>query len=740
MASFHRDALTLSAEVFAVVGVADVVLRQLIALTNLATAAANASRTAREMRVRLQSLAGAILAVRTWAESYAGSDFATRDNQRISANVTETLLQCSTRLGAISKNLHDVESRASGTLARFWTGFRFARDEQAHHQAMTDLMSYTSALQLAMQSRQGTDLAIIRHQQTLHAQSTAENHDGLKAGVDTLLHTTSTHAEATQSHHTAMLARLDNLQLTQVKASSQLVATNTEAIKAGFSDIQQRQAAASESLLAATQATLQACTDAVMTTVRLTHLNDYEVLVEGEKLGAGVDALHYLNKYLSHSLRSLAESDGGLILPRDLAASLTNEIDKMIKYSQHFNRCGTTGLLAGSGYHFPQRIHTISVKSQARANHDDGFIAINSVEGEDPLGRRFQHIRFTAFSVKPSGDGSAIFGRISRIHVGIGQQIRRQLRLLNILPRDSPVFSFAANNNVDVLKRLFAEGKASILDYDEDGLGLLWHASRGHSWATLHLLLDLGADASECSVRPSWFSSIGFTLGHGIDLAGSQKHIPSVPEFPSEFKTCWNFLQLVKVEATQTGEAAAMLFATFYNPHNQNKAIRTAQKEHLFSILWDSGLGRRRILGLICAPCKVVASLIAAITAWVRTGALRENPGISDTNGRSILHLLLLASSSQDGATFEEQLVFSMEDSQTDWERVCRATFYAHMLGWRGWHNVRTTLERLLRLFLESGVHPLQKDKEGVSAWDIARSSAFEGDRKFYSHILEPFV
>jgi hypothetical protein len=155
MASFHRDALTLSAEVFAVVGVADVVLRQLIALTNLATAAANASRTAREMRVRLHSLAGAILAVRTWAESYAGSDFATRDNQRISANVTETLFQCSTRLGAISKNLHDVESRASGTLARFWTGFRFARDEQAHHQAMTDLMSYTSALQLAMQSRQG---------------------------------------------------------------------------------------------------------------------------------------------------------------------------------------------------------------------------------------------------------------------------------------------------------------------------------------------------------------------------------------------------------------------------------------------------------------------------------------------------------------------------------------------------------------------------------------------------------
>jgi hypothetical protein len=455
-------------------------------------------------------------------------------------------------------------------------------------------------------------LAIIRHQQTLHAQSTAENHDGLKAGVDTLLHTTSTHAEATQSHHTAMLARLDNLQLTQVKASSQLVATNTEAIKAGFSDIQQRQAAASESLLAATQATLQACTDAVMTTVRLTHLNDYEVLVEGEKLGAGVDALHYLNKYLSHSLRSLAESDGGLILPRDLAASLTNEIDKMIKYSQHFNRCGTTGLLAGSGYHFPQRIHTISVKSQARANHDDGFIAINSVEGEDPLGRRFQHIRFTAFSVKPSGDGSAIFGRISRIHVGIGQQIRRQLRLLNILPRDSPVFSFAANNNVDVLKRLFAEGKASILDYDEDGLGLLWvrgychqhspliliiiqHASRGHSWATLHLLLDLGADASECSVRPSWsvyclsVSSILLETHYftGLAVLDSRLAMESILQVPrSTYHLCQNSHQSLRLAGIFSNWSKSKLHKPgrqqqCCSPHFTTRTTRTKQYARL---------------------------------------------------------------------------------------------------------------------------------------------------------------
>lgn len=86
MASFHRDALTLSAEVFAVVGVADVVFRQVVALTRLATAAANASSSAREMRSRLQSLASAITAVRNWAESYRRSDFATQDNQSISSS------------------------------------------------------------------------------------------------------------------------------------------------------------------------------------------------------------------------------------------------------------------------------------------------------------------------------------------------------------------------------------------------------------------------------------------------------------------------------------------------------------------------------------------------------------------------------------------------------------------------------------------------------------------------------
>lgn len=155
MASFHRDALTLSAEAFAVVGVADVVLRHIVTLTRLATAAVNASSSAGEMRSRLQSLAGAVGTVRSWAESYARSDFAREDDQRISAGVTDTLLRCSARLGSIYKNVYKVDSGSSGALARFWTGLRFAYDEKELQASLMDLSSYTDTLQLLMLGRHG---------------------------------------------------------------------------------------------------------------------------------------------------------------------------------------------------------------------------------------------------------------------------------------------------------------------------------------------------------------------------------------------------------------------------------------------------------------------------------------------------------------------------------------------------------------------------------------------------------
>lgn len=155
MASFHRDALTLSAEAFAVVGLADVVFRNVAGLIDLASRAAHASSTARGLLSGLKGLASALVAVRSWVEGYETSDFAAHDGQRVAISIRTVLADCSTQMGAIYRNLHDVQSGSSGALARFWTGLRFARDEKELRQSITELSRYTDALQLLMLSRNG---------------------------------------------------------------------------------------------------------------------------------------------------------------------------------------------------------------------------------------------------------------------------------------------------------------------------------------------------------------------------------------------------------------------------------------------------------------------------------------------------------------------------------------------------------------------------------------------------------
>lgn len=635
------------------------------------------------MRVRLQSLASAILSVRGWAESYAASDFVTQDDQRISTSVTETLLQCSTRLGAIFKNLHDVEAGSSGALARFWTGLRFAQDEKALHQSMNDLSTYTTSLQIAMQSRQGTDLTILRRQQTLHTKATAE-------------------------YHTNTLSRIDEIQQHQV--------TTQSTMQAGFQDL--------------------------MTTLQLTYLNEDQVHVEGDNLSTGVDALRYLNKHLSHSLASLSETDQGLTLPTDVAATLSGEIDKMIRYSQRCNQGVKQARFSGSDYAISQRIHTLPVRFRGQAIDDNGYIIIEATEGEDPLGRRTQHIRFTSFTVRPSGYGSAILGHVSRVNLGDGQQIQRHMRVLNILPYESRVFALAWDDDVEGMKRLLATGEASLLDYDEYGYGIFWYAATNLSWKTIHLLLDLGANASKCYIKGNntMSDSIAWSIGLGVsDHIETSHDAGNIDLDPTEsqLRMCRDLLHLSKTGFLETNTSGGLVRWTCNEPPKTPEA--KILQERYFSILWDCGLGRRSIMGMAQDPHTLRSTFVAAMTAWARGRAVHHAPTISDKPSRTSLHILLLALV-ESWERYVDRLATLMETSTTDWERICRAVFYAETFR----DNIQsrgTKLElegRLSLLLLNQGVDPLQNDNEGVSAWDVVKEST---DRvSFYRKILLPFI
>lgn len=227
---------------------------------------------------------------------------------------------------------------------------------------------------------------------------------------------------------------------------------------------------------AVTQSTMQAGFQDLMTTLQLTYLNDDQVQIEGDNLSAGVEALRYLSKHLSHSLASLSKSSDGFILPRDVAATLTGEVDKMIRYSRYCNRAGRNTAFPGLDFALSQGtcIHTIPLRVHSRINDNNGYITIEVTGGEDPLGRRTQHIRFASFTIGPSGYGSAVLGLVSQVYLRDTQQIHRQMRVLNILPLDSPVFDLADIDDVEGIKKLLMAGEASILDYSEYGTSLLW--------------------------------------------------------------------------------------------------------------------------------------------------------------------------------------------------------------------------------------------------------------------------
>lgn len=151
----NRDALTLSAEAFSVVGLSDVVFRSLVSLIDLVSRAASASSTARGLLGVLKSLAKAIAEVRAWAANYEQSVLSTVDGQNVPRSLATLLRDCQTQLAIVQQSLHRVEPPAAGALSGWITGTRFAWGEQDIRQSVGLLSSYTLSMQLLMASRTG---------------------------------------------------------------------------------------------------------------------------------------------------------------------------------------------------------------------------------------------------------------------------------------------------------------------------------------------------------------------------------------------------------------------------------------------------------------------------------------------------------------------------------------------------------------------------------------------------------
>lgn len=302
-----------------------------------------------------------------------------------------------------------------------------------------------------------SDLAIIRRAQKTQADEMTRNHQDTISRLDTVQATVNKQQHLVQGHHATALARLDDIRHNQDSLSSKMIAMAQETdnhIVYGVEDIAQK-----------------------IATLQLTSMNDDQILIEGHDLSAGIDALQHMNKRLAQALRTVASSQEGLVLPREITDQVTGEVDKLLKYS--YRRAGTgNGGFSEHGLDFSltRRIHTIPCRTSNHLGDADGFMTIELAEGQDVLGRRVRRIRFASFSVRPSGHGSAVIALVSQAE-GVREQISRQIRVLNIRPRTDDVFDFAKRNDVQGLRRLFVDGRASVFDYDGAGFSLL-HVGR----------------------------------------------------------------------------------------------------------------------------------------------------------------------------------------------------------------------------------------------------------------------
>ncbi|KAI1871865.1 hypothetical protein JX265_005851 [Neoarthrinium moseri] len=105
-------------------------------------------------------------------------------------------------------------------------------------------------------------------------------------------------------------------------------------------------------------------------------------------------------------------------------------------------------------------------------------------------------------------------------------------RSYSIRPRNSDVFQFARNGNLEVLKGMFASGEASPFDCDEDGYDVTYHAAMFYELRIVKFFMDLNIiNESKTyrggSTRSNMDSRILASLRHwlgaakaaGIDLA-----------------------------------------------------------------------------------------------------------------------------------------------------------------------------------------------------------------------------
>ncbi|RSL87135.1 hypothetical protein CEP51_002421 [Fusarium floridanum] len=119
---------------------------------------------------------------------------------------------------------------------------------------------------------------------------------------------------------------------------------------------------------------------------------------------------------------------------------------------------------------------------------------------------KFHDYRLACIANPPDCEPSgllAAFHRKQDVMMARSPQITRSLRELTIVPEDSPICQYTAENNVGKMCEIFSKREASPFDYTQDGTSLLALAALHLNYEAVEFLLQQGADPLNCLLNES---------------------------------------------------------------------------------------------------------------------------------------------------------------------------------------------------------------------------------------------
>ena len=139
--------LSIAANAFSAVGLADVVVRSTVQLSTLVSKVRAAPETRSRLLAVSQSLITVVSEARAFADRYKTSDYAVEDRQSLPAELHVTLSQCRTEIQRLMRYLNENASKGSGNFLERWSkSLGFALNEQDVQRSCQILEAYKTAL------------------------------------------------------------------------------------------------------------------------------------------------------------------------------------------------------------------------------------------------------------------------------------------------------------------------------------------------------------------------------------------------------------------------------------------------------------------------------------------------------------------------------------------------------------------------------------------------------------------